>query len=366
MKTGILTYHGTRNIGAALQAHALQKVLTDFGHDCELIDYRSQHLEEAYKIKNIFELKSFKELVKWSLSVKSSKKSVENYKKFNDKYQRMSEETYTLNNIAMSNDKYNTFIVGSDQVWNMNLNGNDSTYLLDFVDERNRKISYAASFGYKEIPDKFKSITKDKLKSFDKISVREVSGQDIVFKDVNRESQVVLDPTLLLEKEYWSTFVNTRKNEKEYILMYIIAATPTILKFAKKLSKKYDCDIICVHNSFKLYPGVRNIRDCSPSQFLEYAKNAKFIVSSSFHGICFSILFEKQFFFELDNKPENNNSRIETLISKLNLWDREIIDGKSVNGARIKYSEVTNLLIQERKASKDFLSEINESSLKRS
>ena len=362
MRVGILTYQNALNVGAVLQANALQRVITQMGYNCDIIDYRSTYLEEIYKYKKITQVNSLKGLIKWLLNANKEKRKRIKFDKFNLQYQKLSKTVYFKQNIEDANKEYNIFIVGSDQVWNMNLNGKDTTYLLDFAQNNKTKISYAASFGYKKIPGEYLDITHNGISRIDAISVRETSGSSIVGKMVGKEPQVVLDPTLLLKKDEWDLTSIKRLHEKEYILVYIIAATPTILEFSKKLGKEHNCDVICIHNSYAPKSGVKNVRDCSPIEFLSYIKHAKFVVSSSFHGICFSILFEKEFFFELDEKPENNNSRIETLIENLGLWKRQIVGGNCVMDDKIDYERVTDKLNSEREKSYEFLKESMEDS----
>lgn len=355
MKVGILTYQNALNVGAVLQAYALQTVITKQGYSCDIIDYRSSFLEDIYKYKKVTQIRSLKELIKWLLNTNKEKRKRVKFDKFNIQYQNSSEIVYFRHNIEDANNVYNIFIVGSDQVWNMNLNGKDTTYLLDFVNNNKTKISYAASFGYKKIPEKYLDITHRGISGIDDISVRETSGREIVDKLIGKEPQVVLDPTLLLIKEDWEVMSFNRIHEREYILVYIIAATPTILEFSRRLGTKYNCDVVCIHNSYAPKAGVKNVRDCSPTEFLNYIKYAKFVVSSSFHGICFSVLFEREFFFELDEKPENNNSRIETLIESLGLWERQIFGGNCNVDDKIDYEKVTSKLNNERDKSFEFL-----------
>lgn len=353
MKIGILTYHNARNIGAALQAYALQKSISKLGIKSEIIDYRCNHLDKVYEIKKITKLRSIKDIIKWVMMWDNPNKLKKKFDYFNNNFQQISDKVYNRETIKESH--YDIYIVGSDQVWNMNLNGNDLTYILDFVSKPKRKVSYAASFGYKNVPSRFVDETKKYISCLDDISVREVSGNKIVKKLTGKEAQVVLDPTLLLESTEWVELELPRIYQKDYILLYIVASTPSALKFAKELGYKHNCDVLCIHNSYKKKSGVINIRDCSPQEFLSYIKYAKFVVSTSFHGICFSIIYNKDFFYELDEKINNNNSRIETLISMLNLWERRIRSGKVNQENNIDFNEVNLLLENQREKSINFL-----------
>lgn len=359
MKVGILTYHDTRNYGAVLQAYALQKTIEALGCECEIIDYRCKAITERYKIKKINELKSLKELIKHILGAKSSKETQIKFDEFNKNFQKISKEVYEEKNIEEANSKYDIFIVGSDQVWNLNLSGKDYTYMLNFVDNDKKKNSYAASFGYKEIPTEYISSTNELVSKFNKISVREKQGKKIIEENLKRDVEVVLDPTLLLKKKQWEKISKYEERKKDYILLYIIALTPSLIEFANRLAKEKDCDIVYLNHSYKTKMGMENIRNASPEEFLGYLQNAKYVVTSSFHGVVFSINFEKEFFFELSKAKENFNSRLENIVDILKLRDREIVNGNnnSIN-KNIDYKKVNILLENERKKSMQFINKM--------
>ena len=342
-----------------LQAYALQKTIESLGTDCEIIEYKSSYLENTYKIKKISELRSVKEFLKWLLSLRHSIISNKSFEGFARDFLRVSERKYSKENIVESNERYDLFIVGSDQVWNFKLNGEDSTYFLDFVKDNKNKNSYAASFGYAEIPQKYLRKTKELLSEFNQISVREQKGRESILALLGRTSDLVLDPTLLLDGRDWNKLASEKKVRREYILVYTVAAAPSVFAFAKNLAKENNCDIIYIRNSYRYKTGMKNVSGLSPCDFTGYIKNARYVVTTSFHGICFSVNFEKDFFYELDRNPKNNNSRIETLTELLKLGDREIVNGKcSALNKRINYTSVNKILSEEKKKSIDFLTKL--------
>ena len=354
MKTGIITYHRAKNVGAALQAYALTQTIKNMGLDCCLIDYHNDFIENTYKTKKLWEHKNLKSLIKAVMNGSAPYKRNKKFDEFNKKYQIFSESVTkeTISDI----DDIDAYITGSDQVWNMSLNGNDGTFLLDFVPENKKRISYAASFGYENVPEKYINITKNNLEKFDVISVREVAGKKIVENLTNKKAEVVLDPTLLLSQDEWDSVACERLHKRDYVLVYLVAATPTALEFAKKLGKENNCDVICIHYSYKKKNGVINIRDCSPEEFLSYIKYAKYVVASSFHALCFSIIYKKNFFYELDINKNNNNSRLETLMNTLNLNNREIINNSNdYKYENINYSEVYTVLDEHKIKSLNFI-----------
>ncbi len=362
MKIGTITYHTTSNFGAVLQSYALQKAIEqNFNCECDVIDYRSDYLDNLYKAKKITEISNIKELIKWIIMHKHTEKSIMNFAKFRKESLKQSEKTYTKENIAQTNSIYDVFITGSDQVWNTNLNNNDTTYFLDFVDSEKIKLSYAASFGSKNCSQFVDRNLSYLLKDYQIISVREEEAKELVKQKIKRKTvELVLDPTLLLPEVTWNKIINERIIKEDYIVIYKIADTPTMIEFARKLAKKEKCKVICLHNSYQRFRGIKSIVDASPYEFLNYIKYAKYVVTSSFHGICFSLIFHKNFYFELDNRKENNNSRIESLINLLKLNNRKIIDGKCEDKNEINYQTVSKKLNKEIEKSLKIIEKIGE------
>lgn len=323
MKTGILTYHNTRNSGAVLQAYALQKTLSDMGFDNDIIDYRCPEIERVYCLKRIWELKSIKEFVKWALTIRPAKRSQKKFDAFKRNYLKLS-KPYFRDTISGANDSYDVFITGSDQVWNFDLNGNDRTYLLDFAKKGKKRLSYAASMGSTAVSGENEEIFARELLQFDGVSVRESSLKEYVDKACGVDGVQVLDPTLLLKKDDYDFEGGKSAVKGKYIFVYTIAATPNIEKVARDLSQKTGYPIIWGHMSYRKRRGVINKTDISPDEFIRYINNAEYVLTSSFHGMALSVVMEKQFFYDLDIKKKNNNSRLETLAAVLGLENRRI------------------------------------------
>lgn len=356
MKSGILTYHNTRNCGATLQAYALQTVLSKLGFESKIIDYYCDDIESSYKIKRIWEIRRVKELVKWLLTVNSNKKAEKKFVRFRNEHYNLSEK-YNKDNIKSANDKFDVFITGSDQVWNFYLNGRDENYLLKFADEGKIKISYAASMGYNKIPDEFSDIMRKNLQKFNGISVRESEAVSCLDK-LNLHSELVLDPTLLLSKGDYLKLFKEEKKEK-YIFVYTIAVTPNIEKKAKELSLKTGLPIIWGHMSYKMRRGVANRNDLCCDEFLSLINGAEYVLTSSFHGMALSIALEKQFFFDLSVSPKNNNSRLTTLATSLGLSGREMnADTDFLSAEKIDYESLNKILSEKREESINFLKKV--------
>ncbi len=355
MNLGIITYHNTRNCGAVLQAYALQRVLIDRGIKTDIIDYRCREIEQTYKIKKIKDIKGLKELVKWALTVQRDKITQKKFDQFKRKHIKLSSK-YDRTNIQNANEYYDAFVTGSDQVWNFNLNGGDTVYLLDFAGKGKKKISYAASMGGSAMPPGFAEKTARALQTFDAVSVRETALAQYIKTLTGAEPQTVLDPTLLLTKERYA-FEEKEKPKKKYIFVYTIANTPNIERCAKALSRETGFPVIWGHMSYRKKSGVENMTTLSPVEFVNYIRNAEYVLTSSFHGMAFSVIMEKQFFYDLDKGEANNNSRLETLAELLNLQCRELneADLDLTQKRNIDYNTVSRLLNDARQRSLVFL-----------
>ncbi|MGG7141933.1 polysaccharide pyruvyl transferase family protein [Clostridium nigeriense] len=361
MKIGILTYHDTTNYGAVLQEYALAKTLNEYGCDCEVIQYRCEAVENREKLFN-FKNMSVKKIIKFLVLGSSNRRKYNEFKKFTRDNIRESQAIYTKGNIKESAFIYDKFIVGSDQVWNTQLSGNDMTFFLDFCKDSNKKYSYAASFGVSALDGATESNIKELLENFKSITVRENEGSEIIRNLINKEVPVVLDPTFLVDKNEWKQLARTAryKMDKKYILLYLIQDKKSTLEYARKLAEKMSCEIVYINISPYRESGMNNVRDASPYEFLELLKNAQFIITGSYHGVVLSINMNVNFVFEVKSATDNYNSRINTVIKLFNLEHRRI-NHNTFEYGKIDYEEINRIIEREREKSINILrSFINE------
>ena len=353
MKVGIITYHSTENCGAMLQSYALLNVLNSLGINGKIIDYKCQAVDDCYKVKKIWELRSLKEAVKWLIALTSDKKAKRKFEEFRDENLVLT-ESYDKNNIVDANNSFDAFITGSDQVWNFALNGDDENYILKFASTDKIKISYAASVGNSENVNKYCDIFTDNLKSFDGISLRESDASEEI-NAFGFSSCVMMDPTLLMDKNDYHTLEEAQVKGK-YIFVYTVADTPNIEKKAKELSRKTKLPIIWAHMSYKSYKGVKNIKKPSCGEFLSLIKNAEYVLTSSFHGMAFSMIYEKEFFYDLSVNENNYNSRLITLSDIFDVASREIQPEKDISEyEKLDYDKIRKIKIQKKEEALDFI-----------
>lgn len=357
MKIGIITFHRAINYGAVLQTYALQKFLENKKYDAEVIDYRCDYMENFYKIIG-FKNKTLKQSIRSFLNIFPASKKKKSFKKFLINRIQLSKIVYNKDNIVKSNQKYDKFITGSDQVFNFACSGFDKNYFLDFVEESKKKYSYAASFGMKKIPLNLEKDYKQLLKKFNRLSIRETTGQEIVKNLIATDTELSLDPVFLLNLENWNEVVK-KPRERNYILVYKLNSSELIYDFARELSKKTGKKILALNfdvvDQIKT-KDIKGILSASIEEFLGFFKYADYIVTNSFHGTAFSIIFHKEFYVEALQKNFKPNDRVESLLNMTGL------DGCKITGlvdcilsVERNYNYVDTILEKERQKASRYL-----------
>ena len=354
MKIGILTFHRAINYGASLQAYALTKKMNEMGYEAEIVDYRNPHIENMFHNFSINKINSPKKTVSFFLGFTKNARKKRLFKKF-WKMTPTSKMIFMTSN-QLKNANYDMFVTGSDQVWNPDCTKYDKTYFLDFA-ENSKKNAYAASFGVSVIDEKYRADFNKLLGSFQNISVRETRGAEIVKDFSGRESTVVLDPTLLLNKKQWMEIASPTKYSKgKYVLVYMLVNSKSLMDFALKLGKEKNLPVVCIGNG---RAQVTYASDIGPREFVKLFDKAEYVVTNSFHGTAFSINFNKNFFVELHNMKNSRNSRMEEVLNLFGLSGRLIINGECAEkDTAVDYSHVNAVLEQERAKSEAFLEKI--------
>ena len=357
----VLTFHGSVNYGAVLQAYALTKTINDMGYNCKAIDYnRNLHHKNYIKIQPSSLKGKIYQILKFRTKYLTHKK----FDNFSKKYIRLTPESYDGFNTIESRDfkSDDIFIAGSDQIWNCELTENNFHYYFDFTDSKN-KYSYAASFGVSDISNWKKKDTALKyLKNFKRISVREESASKIIKDHLNVDSSVVCDPTFLLDKDKWSQIAIPKQKDK-YVLLFLLGRNDELIEKAKELAAKENMQVINIAYTVSNVDGAINVSCVSPEEWLGYIKNAECVFTNSFHGFALSLNFNKQFYVALSSG--GRNSRIVDLAKRYGVEDRILNENCAVGQSQINYDEVNKKIIDDRSKSIRFLGEIlNESNSK--
>ncbi|WP_282054692.1 polysaccharide pyruvyl transferase family protein [Maribacter luteus] len=325
MKIGIYTIHADYNYGAMYQAYATQKALENLGYKAELVYLHSE--KERKKFENrilTFQLKSLLKFLYARLNPKVGLK----YKRFRAFHAKMnlSKRYYSIDEIYNSPPKYDIHLVGSDQVWNLQ-NGfyGRGYYFLNFLDDNAVKTSYAPSFGTSDIDSKYNDELKSYLSSFNTISVRETDGVNIIKKATGITATEVMDPTYLLDVDEWNDLISDDPILKgDYIFCYGFDGSAKSNEMLQAARKRLDMPLVMVSISLFFPLKVdKFVQEAGPVEFLNLVKNASFVCTSSYHGMAFAIQYKKSFF---GTKHPTRNSRMNTMLGKLGLLDRQLDD----------------------------------------
>lgn len=280
-------------------------------------------------------------------------------------------------NLSLVVECRDIIIAGSDQIWNPAWT--EDAYFLNFVPEHNGKIAYAASIGTNSVSQAYLEHFTPLLNRFDFISVREESAKEILQQYVDKPIKVALDPTLLLTRDEWDKIAVQPAVPQPYIFVYLLGEKREHRRLIKKYAKTLGLKIVFLpHVHFRFNPADcffadYNLYDVGPREFVGLIKNAEMVITDSFHGCVFSIIYQKKFWAlkrHKDSEKENMNSRLYTLFDSLGLQDRLIedesteYDAKSLN-RQIDYAHVEAKLNTLRKDSADFLLNAIESVRKR-
>ncbi len=322
-KIGIMTFHRALNYGAKLQAFALMDTINQ-KEDAYILDYRCKEIESFY-----FERRGIKELAKKILFPRFSRDLIIRKNKFNyfDNYYKMS-KMYTPNNIEDSNKELDAFVVGSDQVWNPIITGFDYNYFLPFAEE-GKAYSYAVSFGKAKISDWDENKTYQLLKKFNCLLTRESTASDMINKlYCNLNANTVLDPVFLLSRDQWIEKLDLEISEpkEKYIFVYIVAQQTNALERAKKIAAKRNLKILFVDAGRNADKEFTKVNNAGPIEFLNLLLNAELVITTSFHALAFSLIFNIPFQYELSKEKINANSRLSDIARDISIEQYEILD----------------------------------------
>ena len=322
-KVNIITIHFGTNHGSVLQAYALSSYLNSIGCDAKIIDY----VPDRYKIWNSLVARKGAQYplpviaAYYPVALLKNFRVRKIFENFLNSNLNLTERFSDKEELKKNPPQAEVFISGSDQVWNNDYNGNnDYSYFLDFVPENAKRIAYAASFGKENVDEQdYIDRIKPLLQSFDKISVRETDAQNIL-NGLNIPSTHVTDPVFLLTKEQWGKFGKSVKTDKPYTLVYVMDGIyEELLDYAQKIKEKTGNAIYVV--SFKKLKDER-VDKCfylaNPKDFIGLMESADTVVTNSFHGTAFSVLFQKKF---ISIGKEKYNSRMLSLLQKLGLTE---------------------------------------------
>lgn len=358
-KVGIVTFTNAINYGAVFQTYALQEFLKKREHNVDVINYKCKFIEQCYSPFYISNKKILNALIRGIAFGKTMNSKKKKFDKFCKNYLSLTDEITSAESMKCISNNYEYFISGSDQVWSPISANFDDFYFLPFA-KKEQAFSYAASIGVDKIDDSFISEYKTRLNKFPFYSVREESAKKILEKIFpKKEVFVHCDPTLLLKKNDWIKIADSTTKKEKYLLVFNVEKEINDLEFAKKVAAKKGLKIYYINDRTIIKDkGIKYIEAPTPNEFLGYFNNADYIVTNSFHGTVFSIIFNKEFAVEIDNKKAKN-IRSEGLLDYLNLSERIIKSNDYINFKPIDWSKVEEKISLKRQEAEQYFKMIN-------
>lgn len=384
MKTvGIITVHHYGNFGSALQAYASQKVFEKLGYDTYIIDYRSPNVYYATRrymnyddrddsFYHKLERRSINPL-KWVARKVLSEPHIACFlyrglgiKKgvslsvFWFENLRMTRCYNSLKELYINPPRFDIYVVGGDQLWNTYITYNNPAFFLTFADAEAKKISFSTSIGIPAVPDEALSVFKRGIANLSSILLREEEGVEYLHS-LGFKADRVLDPTLMLTKEEWGLVQdkNFKLPYEKYILAYFLDPTNWTAELLETVRKQTGLPVIVIgkRGTSKCYFYVGNIEVAT---FLTLFAYAEIVVTNSFHGMAFTIIFEKVLVatFRSEESETSMNSRHRNIV---NLFDLSSYLYDSTNFSpdklsyQMDYTKIGGLLECYRKQSLDLL-----------
>jgi len=332
LKVKMLTFHNAENYGATLQAYALKETLKKLGTNPSFVNYENKAILADYKLIRTNSLKSFFSSL-WFLPRNLKRKR--SFKSFSDVYLDTNTKAYTdISQIEQDIEEGDVFVAGSDQIWNSELtDGLSDIYTLNFKTDKNiKRVIYGASLGNEELLQRNALDFKTKTEMLDYISVREQSIIKPLEDICGNKVEQVIDPTMLLGKSDWDRLVANNStvnlNNKKYILVYTLFESEQVTKIANYISKLTGLKVIHFRKYNAYDNEYMNLYSKGPIDFVNAFKNAEYVITNSFHGTVFSVIYEKCFYSVL---PKERAGRIKDLLNKLNLDSRIIEKVEDIN-----------------------------------
>lgn len=368
-KIGILSFvFHNWNFGGMLQGYALSMTLKKNG-------YYARQIRNTWKsVNGKFLIRIGKRLIFQSRFLfdlydryarRNDARELRNFRSFEKMIPFSS--YFASTNIDKSNKKFDCFVAGSDQIWNVNYRNEQEIrmYGLLFADNSKRKISYAASIGAEQTAFGHELLFREILSNMDYISVREKAAKEYLQPLTDKPVAVTADPTLLLTKKEWDEIAIMPDGTGEYAFAY----------FLKEKDNRHDRELryildelqlsmICIADEVAVYPRRQDkqILDAGPREFVGYIKNAEVVLTNSFHGMVFAVLYNKPFWVfkrNLDHDATSMNHRIMDFLEELGLENRLIQNGefpaKEKLGEKIDYVSVNQIIEKKRAYSIDWL-----------
>lgn len=337
MKIGIVTVNKASNYGAVLQAYATARFLSRYG-SVEFIDYDNKHVRSNLRlVRTGLTVRDFFRMGKDVLRFFPKKKALSKFNSFFSLHMKNSESLTKQELYSEAAPVFDVYVAGSDQIWNPNCISAsgliDPVYFLDFAPEGSRKVSYASSLGSYKPGAADGKLIANYLSQFSAISLREKDGAEIISSIVEKDVEVVLDPCFLLGASEWDSIVSPDLHEsahaEKYIAVYLLKVRDKEKKLIKRLVDETGYKVRFL--SLDVATGLKAdeyIKSAGPADFVSFIKNSAIVVTNSFHGTVFSLIYGLPF---LVSSPGAGNNRIENILEICNASNRLVRDIRDVD-----------------------------------
>ncbi len=369
-KAVITTFFKAENYGAALQAYALEDIIQNRNYKPEILNYRDAAIEDLY---NIFYFKretfylSIRAFLGNIIFYRRNRKRHLKFQEFQRDFLKIGEREYrSAEDVKRNPPNADIYITGSDQVWNASITeGLSDIYTLNFGEGQIKKVAYAASIGSGILSQSEKENLKEKISGIDCVSVRELTAGQIVGDLLPlKPVAVTLDPVLLRNQEEWEADLTFNKRKKDkYILAYHVEEDEEYRKAVNALSQMTGLKILHFDRRNRFCNALKSAYTAGPLEFVSLIQHAEYVITTSFHGTAFSIIFHKKFWVF---PHRQTGSRVNDLLSLLGISERAVQTFEEFSSkdydSEIDYVRVEKILSQERNKSLEWL----ENALKKS
>ena len=366
MKVGILTFHNAHNFGAVLQAYALKTCVTKLGHEVRIVNYKNPKIQAVYPkyLPPKFTVKDINPK-RWKQFIYDTVRGIYGQKEWAKRWNAF--ETFIATFLLEQDTKVwkaeelkkldlDAYLLGSDQIWSSFLMGALDPVYFGAFKTKEKMISYAASLANGMIPVEEEETFATLTKNLDVISVREEKLAENVRRITGRRVETTIDPTLLLEAKDYECLLPTQMRrelpKQPYIFAYFVVEEQAVSDCAKALAEKLNLPLIELHCYHMPECSNENqYADFGPSEFLNYIKHAEYVVTNSFHGTVFSVLYQRKFY-----SVYKKNGRVDNLLSFLDIAYCHIEKPEQLDEKqKIDYEKVQEKLVAYRESSLCFL-----------
>lgn len=368
-KISVITLHTVSNYGSCLQAYATQSLFEKLGLQVEFVDYYRKNnlpenaVERVFRGQRLSKYQSLWERMPWLKSLVSFPLSrvIAHQRKpfdaFRVQFLHLSRRYEDSKELELDPPAADIYCTGSDQVWNSVWNeGFESPYFLEFAPTSKPRIAFSASIGREKLDSWEIEPIRNALRKYQHIAMRELSGVQLL-KDLGFDgTQLVLDPTLMLDKREWQSIASIPKRvPKEYMIVYQLNKNRNFSDYALRISEAAGIPLVKIcYGAYDVMPGAKNIITPRVTDFVGLILNAKYVITDSFHATAFALNLNIPF---ISIPPDRFSTRISSILNLTNTEDRLVTDFHSLCPLRgaIDFSEVNAILDHWRETSMQFL-----------